>query len=72
MPKFLENALRHSGQKKGLRGPALDRYIYGHMNNMGAMDGNKETSKGRSMQKKNDQKLSAEDAVAALVKSGKE
>jgi hypothetical protein len=38
--------------KKGKRGRAADRYVYGTMNNMGAMHGNKVTAKGRQMQRK--------------------
>lgn len=49
MPEFLENALRKAAAKKGKKGRALDRYVYGGMNNMGAMRGNKETAKGRAM-----------------------
>lgn len=52
MPKFLEEQLRKEGEKKGLKGERLDHYVYGAMNNMGAMHGNKETAKGKAMQKK--------------------
>jgi hypothetical protein len=52
MPAFLEKQLRAEGAKKGFSGEHLDRYVYGAMNNMGAMHGNKETTKGRSMEKK--------------------
>ena len=52
MPKFLENALRHEGRKKGLSGKHLEHYVYGGMNNIGAMHGSKETAKGREMEKK--------------------
>lgn len=52
MPKFLENALRHEGQKKGLKGKHLNAYIYGGMNNLGVMHGSKETEKGKEMEKK--------------------
>lgn len=54
MPAFLENALRHSGQKKGLKGKALDRYVYGSMNKIGAMKGNKITAKGEAMEEKHE------------------
>lgn len=52
MPKFLESKLKSEASKKGFTGKRAARYIYGAMNNMGAMKGNKETAKGRSMQKK--------------------
>lgn len=56
MPKFLENVLSKSADKKGKTGRAKDRYVYGAMNNMGAMHGNKTTAKGKRMQKKHDAK----------------
>lgn len=49
MPKFLEDKLK---QEYG-NNPAA---IYGTMNKLGAMKGNKETAKGREMQKKHDSK----------------
>ena len=52
MPKFLERALRGEAAKKGKTGREADRYVYGAMNNIGAMHGNKETPKGREMAKK--------------------
>lgn len=56
MPKFLEDQLRQEASKKGLSGRDADAYVYGAMNNMGAMHGNKETAKGREMQAKHDLK----------------
>jgi hypothetical protein len=50
MPKFLEQKLRANVP----RGVDPDRYVYGAMNNMGAMRGSKETPKGRAMQKKHE------------------
>ena len=52
MPAFLEKKLRAEGRKKGLSGDRLDAYVYGGMNNMGAMHGNKVTALGRRMEKK--------------------
>lgn len=52
MPRFLEDLLRANVPK----GVDPDRYVYGAMNNMGAMRGNKETAKGKRMQKKHDKK----------------
>jgi len=52
LPKFLENALRHEGRKKGLTGRHLNHYIFGAMNNLGAVKGNKITPKGEEMEKK--------------------
>ena len=57
MPAFLEADLRAQAAKKHLKGKAADRYVYGAMNNMGAMHGNKETAKGRDMQAKHDLKI---------------
>ena len=54
MPAFLEAKLRANVPK----GVDPDRYVYGAMNNLGAMRGNKITKKGRRMQKKHDAKLS--------------
>lgn len=56
MPQFLEDKLRASASKKGFTGRRAARYIYGAMNNLGAMMGNKETAKGRAMQRKHDLK----------------
>lgn len=52
MPKFLKSALRHEATKKGLTGEAADRYVFGGLNNIGAMHGSKETAKGRAMEAK--------------------
>ena len=52
MPKFLENKLRKEAAKSGLTGKTADRYVYGTMNNMGAMRGSQETAKGRAMERK--------------------
>lgn len=53
MPAFLEAKLRKNVPK----GVDPDRYVYGAMNNMGAMKGNKVTPKGKRMQKKHDVKM---------------
>lgn len=54
MPAFLEAKLKSKAADKGLSGKKADSYVYGAMNNMGAMRGNKETAKGKRMQKKHD------------------
>lgn len=52
MPKFLERELeKEYGNDK--------HAIYGTMNKIGAMRGNKETAKGRSMEKKHEEKTKA-------------
>lgn len=56
MPKFLERKLASEAAAKGKTGRAADRYIYGAMNNMGAMHGNKETAKGKRMSAKHEKK----------------
>jgi hypothetical protein len=50
MPKFLEAALRHEAKRRGFTGPHVDRFVYGTLNNLGAMHGSKETAKGARMQ----------------------
>jgi len=57
MPAFLEKALAASARAKGKTGRAAARYVYGAMNNMGAMRGNKETAKGAAMQKKHEEDM---------------
>ena len=57
MPKVVENALKNEAAKKGFTGKRAARYVYGAMNNMGAMRGNKETAKGKAMQAKHDRKV---------------
>ena len=52
MPAFLEKALQKSATKKGYTGERAAHYIYGSMNNLGAMRGNKETEKGKEMERK--------------------
>lgn len=52
MPEFLEDKLRANVP----RGVDPDRYVYGAMNNMGAMRGSKITAKGKAMQRKHDAK----------------
>jgi hypothetical protein len=59
MPKFLENALRHEASKKGKTGRAADRYVYGTLNTIGALHGNKETAKGRAMDAKHTRDVKA-------------
>ena len=63
MPKFLENVLQKAAAAKGLKGDAADKYTFGALNNMGAMAGNKETLRGKAMQKKHEAKLSAAQAA---------
>lgn len=57
MPVFLEQKLRASSRRRGLTGKAAERYVYGAMNNMGAMRGSRETAKGRSMEAKHERKV---------------
>ena len=56
MPEFLEKDLSKAADDSGLTGDDKAGYIYGTMNKIGAMHGNKLTAKGRSMQKKHDEK----------------
>ena len=57
MPKFLENALKKAAAKKGFTGKRADKYVYGAMNNMGAMRGNQETAKGAAMERKHERDM---------------
>jgi hypothetical protein len=41
MPKKLENKLRREANHMGLTGRKADAYVYGTMNNLGMMHGNK-------------------------------
>ena len=68
MPKFLEDDLRAEARKKGFTGRKLAQYVYGGMNNMGAMHGNKETAKGAAMQKKHDKDMKLTPASASRIR----
>ncbi len=57
MPNFLEDKLKRQAKKQGLKGEHADRYVYGALNNMGAMHGNKVTAKGEGMERKHRAKL---------------
>lgn len=57
MPDFLEQRLEAGARKHGFTGRRAARYIYGGMNNIGAMRGNKITAKGRAMERKHAQKM---------------
>lgn len=67
MPEFLERALRAGAAKKGFTGKRAARYVYGAMNNMGAMRGNKVTKKGEAMQRKHERKVRAHRGVTDLL-----
>lgn len=54
MPKFLEQKLEREAAAKGKTGRSAAAYVYGTMNNLGAMRGSKETAKGRAMEKKHE------------------
>ena len=60
MPEFLENKLKAEAAKKGFKGKRAAHYVYGAMNNLGAMRGNKETPKGARMDEKHAAKIRAE------------
>jgi len=53
MPKFLENKLKKEY-------PDNPGAVYGTLNAIGAMRGNKETAKGKAMQAKHDRDMAAE------------
>ena len=52
MPKAVEKKLKAEGRKKGLKGDALDRFVFGTMNKLGLMKGSKTTAKGKRAEKK--------------------
>jgi len=56
MPAFLESKLAKEAASKGFTGKRAAKYVYGAMNNMGAMRGNKETKKGKAMERKHEAK----------------
>lgn len=68
MPAFLENKLKAEAAKKGKKGRAAARYVYGAMNNMGAMRGNKETTKGAQMEAKHEKKVRGSNPIADGLK----
>lgn len=47
MPKKLEDKLKREYRKKGKSGRSLDKAVYGTLNKLGFMKGNKVTAKGR-------------------------
>lgn len=49
MPAFLEERLKREASRKGYSGRRAARYVFGAMNNIGAMHGNRETRKGKRM-----------------------
>ena len=71
MPKFLEDKLKQEASKKGYTGDRADRYIYGTMNRVGAMRGNKETAKGAAMDEQHQQDMSAQKAAIKSKLGGK-
>lgn len=59
MPKFLENILRRQAAKAGITGRRADRYVFGRLNRIGAMHGNKITAKGAAMDAKHRRDVNA-------------
>lgn len=75
MPEFLKARLRAGARSRGLTGERADRYVFGAMNNMGAMRGNQVTAKGERMQAKHERDVKAGRAktssVALTVREGR-
>lgn len=63
MPDFLEAALRHSAKKHGFTGEHEDRYVYGAMNHLNAMHGNKITAHGREMEAKHQRDMATKNTT---------
>ena len=57
MPKFLEDKLKAEAARKGFTGRKAAAYVYGTMNDLGAMHGNKETAKGAQMEAKHERDM---------------
>ena len=57
MPKFLENKLKAEAASRGMKGRRAAAYVYGTMNNMGAMHGSKTTAKGERMEAKHERDM---------------
>jgi hypothetical protein len=52
MPKGIITAMENGYKGKGLSKQEVNKRVYGGLNNMGAMHGNKDTAKGVAMEKK--------------------
>jgi hypothetical protein len=59
MPDFLEKRLGEEADKKGFSGKRKGRYVFGAMQNMGAMIGNRISAKGKRMEAKHEAKISS-------------
>jgi hypothetical protein len=57
VPQFLIDKLKRQAAKKGFTGKRAAGYVYGTLNNVGAMHGSKETAKGAEMERKHRAKL---------------
>lgn len=71
MPKFLETYLETEAHRKGFTGRRAAHYIYGAMNNLGAMHGNQETAKGRRMDAKHTKDVKAGVAESQIRRAPK-
>jgi hypothetical protein len=68
MPAFLEAKLKTQAAEKGFSGKKAARYVYGAMNNLGAMRGSKETAKGKKMQAKHEAKTESKAPIGKMHK----
>lgn len=57
MPEFLEKKLKAAAASNGMKGRKAAAYVYGTLNNMGAMRGSQETAKGAQMEAKHEAKM---------------
>jgi hypothetical protein len=57
MPQFLEEKLKAAASKKGFKGRKAAAYVYGTLNNIGAMRGNRITARGEQMQRKHESQV---------------
>lgn len=67
MPQFLESILRGAAKARGFRSKKkVGQYVYGAMNNMGAMKGNQITPKGQAMEAKHTADVAKSSAAKSL------
>ena len=59
----MEKKLASEADKKGLSGKKKDQYVWGTMNNIGAVHGNKISARGRAMEKKHEAKMAGRSAA---------
>ena len=72
MPQFLEKILKGEAKQRGFRGKKAAAYVYGTMNNIGAIHGHKETAKGAAMDAKHARDMAMKASKSTKAKVPKE